>query len=49
MTRQELKEIILRVITEVNEEEEAPVAGCIYQDAPDPCDATTFYGIGEEG
>ena len=49
MTRDELKEILVRVITEVGEQEEAPAVGYIYQDAPDPCDATTWYGIGEEG
>ena len=50
MTRQDLKEIIVRVIEQVGEDEVTPVAGCIYQDTPpEPCDATTWYGIGEEG
>ena len=28
---------------------EPPAPGCIYKDAPDPCDATSYYAIGEEG
>ena len=50
MNREELKELIVRVIERMveNEPGETPVVGCIYKDAPDPCDASTLYGIGEE-
>ena len=51
MTRQEMKEIILKVIDKVNEAEQcdAPPPACIFADSPpDPCDVTTYYGIGEE-
>ena len=50
MSRDELKEIIVRVIDRMGGDEacEAPVAGCIYKDAPEPCDATSYYAIGEE-
>ena len=49
MTREELKEIVIDVVQKMSEQSEAPVAGCIFSDKPDPCDATTFYAIGEEG
>ena len=49
MSREEMKELIVRVIEQLSEEADSPVSGCIYKDAPDPCDASTLYGIGEEG
>ena len=48
MTREELKEIIARVIEQV-QDDEAPKPACLFGDEPDPCDMTTFYGVGEEG
>ena len=48
MTRDELKEIIARVIQRINDEE-APKPACLFGDEGVPCDATTLYGIGEEG
>ena len=47
MSRDELKEVITRVIDQMNEVEEAPMPGCLFGD--DDCDATTKYAIGEEG
>lgn len=48
MDRNELKEIIKRVIDQMREgEEDTPVLGCIYSDS---CDHhTTYYAVGEEG
>lgn len=51
MTRQEMKEIILKVIDKVKEAEQsdAPTPACIFADkVPNPCDVTTYYGINEE-
>ena len=47
MTREELKEIIARVIERI-QDEETPKPACLFGDWPD-CDATTDYGIGEDG
>ena len=47
MTREELKEIIARVIERI-EGEESPQPACIFGDLPD-CDYTTEYAVGEEG
>ena len=47
MSRDELKEVIIRVIDQLQEIEEAPAPGCIFHDSQ--CDATTKYAIGEEG
>ena len=49
MNREELKEIIARVIERINDEE-TPAPACLFGDVepPPPCDYTTFYGIGEE-
>ncbi len=53
MIRDDLKEIILRVIERTEHtgdtDDGAPAAGCLFKDAPDPCDVTTFYAVGEEG
>jgi hypothetical protein len=49
VSRDELREIVLRVIKRVFEEPEAPGLACIFGDAPDPCDITSYYGMGEEG
>ena len=51
MTRDDLKDIIVRVIDRMDETDEAPAAGCLFCDQkdPDPCDVTTFYAVGEEG
>ena len=48
MTREELKEIIARVIERINDEA-APRPACLFGDEVNPCDMTTFYGLGEEG
>ena len=48
MNRNELKEIIIRVIDRMGEtEDETPELGCLFGDGN--CDATTKYGINEEG
>ena len=47
MTREELKEIIARVIERVENDEEAPKPACIFGDVPD-CDYSTEYAVGEE-
>ena len=52
MSRDDLKEIIVRVIERMDDgSAEAPATGCFFHDkpAPDPCDVTTFYAVGEEG
>lgn len=46
MNREELKEILERIVTKM---EEAPQPACIFGDDVDPCDVTTKYAIGEEG
>ena len=52
MNRDELKEVICRIIDQL-QDEEAPTPGCIFHDAPEPgpgnCDMTTYYAVGEEG
>ncbi|MFH1130118.1 MAG: hypothetical protein V1754_02205 [Pseudomonadota bacterium] len=50
MTREELKEIICKIIKQMGEQPlkkdaNAPAPACFWGDN---CDATTFYGIGEE-
>lgn len=51
MSREDLKEIISRVVARL--EEEAPKPACFFSDNPcdqcDECDITTFYAVGEEG
>ena len=51
MNREELKEIIHRIVKKVDEK--LPDTGCFWGDCedapPDPCDITTYYGMGEEG
>lgn len=48
MSREDLKEIIGRVLVRL--QDEAPKPACIWADNPcDTCDATTRYAIGEEG
>jgi hypothetical protein len=50
MSRNELKDIIARVIVRL--ENEAPKPACLFNDNPpdpDPCDMTTRYAVGEEG
>ena len=47
MSRNELKEIIARIIVRL--EDEAPKPGCIFGDCDAACDVTTKYAIGEEG
>ena len=44
-----MKEIIIEVIEQLEEPCEAPRPACLFSDNPDPCDATTFYAVGEEG
>lgn len=48
MSRDELKEIIRRVIVRMQQEEppHSPLPGCTFNDN---CDATTLYAVGEEG
>jgi hypothetical protein len=46
MSRDELKEIVRRVIERIVEVTEAPGAACIFSD--DPCDITSAYSINEE-
>jgi hypothetical protein len=45
MSRNELKEIIARIIVRL--ESEAPKPACLFTD--NECDMTTKYAIGEEG
>ena len=48
MSREELKDIVVQVIRQLEDEErEAPTPACLFTD--NPCDATTKYNIGEEG
>ena len=48
MSREELKEIIRRVIDTLQSDEDcAPRPACIFSD--EPCDVTSFYGMNEEG
>ena len=54
MTREDLKEVISRVIERMSDEQQCtPTPGCIYSDAPqcgdNSCDVTTYYAVGEEG
>ena len=47
MTKEELKEIIARVLKRI-QDEETPKPACLFGDWPD-CDYATDYGIGEVG
>ncbi len=47
MDRDDLKEIIIRVIEEL-EDEQSPQPACVYGDGGG-CDVTTLYAVGEEG
>ena len=49
MTREELKEIINRVIDRIQDEREGPKPACLFGDEGEPCDYTTEYAVGEEG
>lgn len=46
MNRDELKEIIIRVIETLDDE--SPLPACVYGDGGG-CDMTTLYAVGEEG
>jgi hypothetical protein len=49
MSREDLRDILCRVIERITNDE-APGAGCIFDDSPcDTCDATTKYAVNEEG
>ena len=50
MTREDLKDIIVRVIDQMSDDT-APDCACIFSDNPceDTCDYTTRYAVGEEG
>lgn len=53
MSRNDLKEIISRVVEKIAEEKklsksEAPAAACFWGDCGDTCDSTTKYAVGEE-
>ena len=48
MNREELKEIITRVIERIQGDEEAPKPACLFGDGTTPCDATSRYAVGEE-
>jgi hypothetical protein len=48
MSRNELKEMIIRVIDRMSEtDEETPAEGCVFGDSGN-CDVTTKYAINEE-
>ena len=47
MSRDELKEIIRRVIVQM-QDDDGPRAACMFGDNTTPCDATTKYNVGEE-
>ena len=49
MTREELKEIIARVIERIENDDDAPTPACLFGDWEEPCDGTTEYAVGEEG
>ena len=51
MDRTEMTEIVREVIERLQQldHDETPNPACIYGDAPNPCDVTTFYGMNEEG
>ncbi len=46
MSREDLKDIIRRVLDRL--QDEAPTPACLFGDAPE-CDVTTYYAVGEEG
>lgn len=50
MTREEMKEIICRIVEKLRKTAEAPPPACIFED--NPCDVgpnpSTLYGMGEE-
>lgn len=48
MTRDELKEIIGRIIKKIRENEETPTLACIFNDVPECDTVTTYYAVGEE-
>ena len=48
MTREDLKEIIARVLDRIQDNEEAPKPACLFGDGTVPCDATSRYSVGEE-
>ena len=47
MSRDDLKDIIIRVIDQLNDEDPAPQPGCILF-GDNSCDMTTKYNINEE-
>ena len=48
MSREDLKEIISRVVARL--QEQAPRPACLWgDDVQKPCDVTTYYAVGEEG
>ena len=46
MSRDELKEIIRRVIVQM--QDDTPQPACLFGDGATPCDTTTRYAVGEE-
>ena len=51
MSKQDLREIIVRVLDRMHEESDqaqAPTTACVYGDGGG-CDMTTLYAVGEEG
>jgi hypothetical protein len=48
MSREDLKDIISRVLDRL--QNEAPQPACLFSDGPcdSPCDVTTRYAVGEE-
>ena len=52
MTREDLKDIIVRVIDNMNDDN-APACACLFSDNQcddnPQCDITTYYAVGEEG
>jgi hypothetical protein len=51
MSREDLKEIVVKVVERLQQEQDAPSTGCTFKDScgVDTCDATSLYAIGEEG
>ena len=48
MDRKDLKEVIVRVIERLNEQDDTPKTACVFGDGG-RCDMTTLYAVGEEG
>ena len=49
MSRDELKEIVIRVVEHMAGEGDSPSGACIFSDTPCDCDGyTTYYAVGEE-